>query len=190
MDASLDTDLVVGLDTGLVAATSSSSFGTASSSSSSSSDGRISADGGLADRVADGALTDRVAVDGLTDGSNDFGGGGGRLREGLRDCFTFGGLDEGAVGSTVTTVLFRDWANADSMVGADLGAEALIDTSGGGGKLRDALMDGSGIGGKLNDTALLATGSLTAFTDLLGAAEDNGVTDCFKLAKGSDTIGL
>jgi hypothetical protein len=181
----LDAGLIAGLDAGLVAGTSSSSFGTASSSSSSSSDGRIGADGGL---------TDRVTVDGLTDGSNDFGGGGGRLREGLTDCFTFGGLD--GVGSTVTTVLcgLRDWANADSMVGADLGAEALIDTSGGGGKLRDALMDGSRIGGKLNDTALLVTGSLTDFTDLLGAAEDNGVTegvtDCFKLARGSDPIGL
>jgi hypothetical protein len=75
------------------------------------------------------------------------------------------------------------------VVGADLGAEALIDTSGGGGKPRDALMDGLGIGGKLNDTALLVTGSLTAFTDLLGA-EDNGVTEGFKLAKGSDPIGL
>ena len=178
----METDLIAGLDTDLVAGTSSSSFGTASCSSSSSSDGRIGVEGGL---------TDRVAVDGLTDGSNDFGGGGGRLRDG----FTFGGLDAVA-GSTVTTVLWglteRDWANADSMVGADLGAEALIDTSGGGGKLRDALMDGSGIGGKLNDTALLVTGSLAAFTDLLGAAEDNGVTegvtDCFKLARGS--IGL
>ena len=85
--------MVAGLVAGLVAATSSSSFGTASSSSSSSSGGRIGADGGLADRIAEGALTDRVAVDGLTDGSNDFGGGGGRLREGLMDCFTFGGLD-------------------------------------------------------------------------------------------------
>ena len=123
----METDLIAGLDTDLVAGTSSSSFGTASCSSSSSSDGRIG---------AEGALADRVAVDGLTEGSNDFGGGGGRLREGFTDCFTFGGLD--GVGSTVTTVLFRDWANADSMVGADLGAEALIDTSGGGGKLRDA----------------------------------------------------
>lgn len=173
------------MDAGLVATTSSSSFGTASSSSSSSSGGRIGADGGLADKVAEGALTDRVAVDGLTEGSNDFGGGGGRLREGLTDCFTFDSLD--GVGSTVTTVLcgLRVWAKADSMVGA----EALIDTSGGGGKLSDALMDGSGIGGKLNDAALLATGSLTVFTDLLGAAEDNGVTDCFKLGI-SDPIGL
>jgi len=172
--------LDAGLETGLDATTSSSSFGTASSSSSSSSGGRIGADGGLADRVAEGALTDRVAVD----GSNDFGGGGGRLREGLTDCFTFDSLD--GVGSTVTTVLcgLRDWAKADSMVGADVGAEALIDTSGGGGKLSNALMDGSGIGGKLNDAA---------FTDLLGAAEDNGVTegatDCFKLGI-SDPIGL
>ncbi len=175
--------MVAGLDTDLVATTSSSSFGTASSSSSSSSSsgGRIGADCGLADRVAEGALTDRVAVD----GSNDFGGGWGRLREGLMDCFTFDSLD--GVGSTVTTVLcgLRVWAKADSIVGA----EALIDTSGGGGKLSDALMDGLGIGGKLNDTALLATGSLTVFTDLLGAEEDNGVTDCFKLGI-SDPIGL
>jgi hypothetical protein len=144
---------------------------------------------GLTDGAAANDFGSRLR-EGLTDGSNDFGGG--RLREDLTDCFTLGGLVT-VVGSTVTTVLFglteRVCVRVDSRV---VGAEALIDTSGGGGKLRDALMGASGV--KLKDAALLVTGSLTAFTDLLRAAEDNGVTegvtDCFKLAKGSDPIGL